>query len=174
MKKNLPRTNFILAISAAIPFLATLGFTFYINESKEAFYIVFGICGLLLFLSYICIRRKKKKANANLVINGIEVATAKIPESFIAYVLPLLFAGTNEYNTQLIIFCSCLYLFLLMVSNTVYPSVIFPLLGYKLYKVTTENGVTGLLLAKSNVFNLINSEIKVVDIDDCCFLEVKK
>lgn len=172
MRVVLPKTNFILAASAAIPFLATLAFTFYVKDSKTECYWVCGLCCVLLFFSWFSVHRKKKKARDYLAIKGIEVATAKIPESFIAYVLPLLFAGTSNNSVQLILFCSGLYLCLLMVSNTVYPSVIFPMMGYKLYRVTTENGITGLLLAKSSAVNLLNSKTSVVDLDDCCYLEV--
>jgi len=172
MKFILPRTNFVLASSAAVPFLATLAFAFYVNGSLEACALTCAGCIFILLLSWILVRRKRKKEKGLIRLATIEVITAKIPESFIAYVLPLLFAGTNHNNVQLIAFCSVLYLLLLVMGNTVYPSVIFPLMGYKFYRISTENGVTGLLLAKSSSLNLVNSKVKVVELDDCCFMEV--
>lgn len=173
MAITLKRTNYILAGSVAIPFLATLAFTFYANGEKiESFWVGVGGALLLLFSWYQLFRIRKKRQAELFWVGTIESGASKIPESFIAYVLPLLFAGARPDNVALILFCTGLYLFLLVVGNTVYPSVVFPLLGYRLYKVTTVKGISCLLLTKKRAADIAQTKICVVEIDDCCFMEV--
>ncbi len=42
----------------------------------------------------------------------------------------------------------------------VYPSWIFSLAGYRLYKIVLQNNIEVLLLSKQNVFNIANQTIK--------------
>ena len=59
-------------------------------------------------------------------------------------------------------------------SFVVYPSWIFSLMGYRLYRVMLKNDIEVLLLSKQNVFNISKRTLNAVEIDNCCFMDVAK
>ena len=119
-------------------------------------------------------RTKEKGERIKLEVSSVSQVTGEIFGSFLAYVLPLVFSGMSDKTVLTITFACSIYLILLIISNIVYPSWIFSLAGYRLYKIVLQNNIEVLLLSKQNVFNIANQTINTVEIDNCCFMDVGK
>ena len=168
----LRRFNFVFALSASIPLLVVLGFVLYLESYFWCSSLIAVLCCVSFVLSLTKIKKTIAQPTLPLKISTVNSATSEIFGSFIAYVLPLAFSISSSHNILIILFACLLYCSLVTITNTVYPSWIFPLSGYRLYRIKTENGLEALLLSKQFVMNILTHNIKVVELDDCCYIDV--
>lgn len=170
------KNNTVLALSGAIPFALSVIFAMYMSGFNWKWLISLVIaCAIIATWSfYIIHERKKKGERIKLEVSSVSQVTGEIFGSFLAYVLPLVFSGMSDKTVLTITFACSIYLILLIISNIVYPSWIFSLAGYRLYKIVLQNNIEVLLLSKQNVFNIAYQTINTVEIDNCCFMDVGK
>ncbi|GEM_PF-6703567 len=170
------KNNAVLALSGAIPFALSIIFAMYTSGFDWRWILLLiGVCVLIAFRAFhIILRRKHDGQRLKLEIESVSQVTSEIFGSFMAYVLPLIFSGMSDKTIATICFSCSIYLLLLVISNVVYPSWIFSLMGYRLYRVMLKNDIEVLLLSKQNVFNISKRTLNAVEIDNCCFMDVAK
>lgn len=170
------RNNTILALSGAIPFALSIIFAIFISDLNWKWTILpIALCVIISALSLRIIHNKKHSGQPiQLKIKSVSQVTSEIFGSFLAYVLPLVFAGMSDKTIATIGFSCLIYLILLVISNVVYPSWIFSAAGYRLYRVMVDKDIEILLLSKQNVFNICDRTINTVEIDNCCFMDIEK
>lgn len=167
------RCNFVFALSATVPLLVVLGLILYLENYNIWYCILIVLTSCLSFiLSFRKIRKTTEQPYLVFKINSVNLATREIFGSFIAYILPLAFGISGSNNVIVISFACLLYCFLVTISNTVYPSWIFPLLGYRLYRIKTESGLEALMLSDQYALNVLTQTTLVVELDDCCYIDV--
>lgn len=168
------RCNIVLALSGTIPLLVSVAFALYMTEvGLEWVSAIVLLCIIISVWSIIVIVRKAKKAQRlRLKVTSINLANSEIFGSFIAYVFPLAFSGVKVENLPIILFSCVIYFALVVVTNTVYPSWIFPLLGYRLYRIKTTHNIEALFLSKQKAVNFTNHMVNVIELDSCCYLDV--
>ena len=163
--------RFLYYLLALLPF-SLIGFIPYIQQK----FTLSDSCMLLLIFITISLDvlstlywfyRVKRKYNPNKVpyrnIIALELNNLEYLKATITYLLPLvsiIYDFTKVSQTNYLVLGTLNILILLMILNINLPNPIMSILGYNLYKLTTNEKISGYLVySKQEIYNLRNIKI---------------
>lgn len=145
----------LLVLTSFAPVLLTYGFATYLNSGvTAAVFALVGLTALLVVLCLLIIRAARHQLeHLPFPISSVKSADSEIVGFMIAYLLPLISAADSTVSLPLMTFVLILFLVVVWTSNAYHVNPLLGIFGYHFYEVTTESGVTYLLMTRRSIRN---------------------
>ena len=142
-----------------------------------------GVCAVALFVFHIWIE-KVKRDQSEVSLNPVSVVQRRSGPTayFMAYVLPIVL-GSDSISSPTIFLVVVLLLLFCFFSESEENNPIAKLMGYRFYDVTTQDGITFLVMSKAVIQDIRKSwldntpqtpKLKVIKFDDSFFIHVEE
>jgi len=165
--------NALLGLTAFAPAGLVHGFSYLPNRPRVAA-IVIGISVLVALFVPLVLRMGSLRNLEELRGEQTKPAGSDAAALFLTYALPLMAPISPEgHPYATIVFCTLL-LIMIARSRLIAMNPVFLLLGYTMYEVEADSGITYYLLRRRSDYRLVTTEFKVARIGDVLFLEVRQ
>lgn len=170
------RRDFILSLSGAAPMFGLPSLINLLIGSNQR--IIWGI-GFTLFIVITVLAayrihqiRTKQTTVTNSTIKNIEQDDKQFFNIFLFYFIPLCIDSASSFSFQTPLEITVTYWILLLITNTSRINLIFPILNYHLYKVTTNEDLVFMILSKNIPQNIKSRTLTLVKLDPNCYIEL--
>jgi hypothetical protein len=168
--------SLILSLSGAAPMFGLPALINFLIDGNNR--IIWGI-GLLLFIiiSVLALYRihqikVTQTTVTNSTIKNIEQDDKQFFNIFIFYFIPLCIDSASSFSYQTLLEITTVYWLLLIITNTSRINLIFPILNYHLYKITTNEDLVFMILSKKTPQNIKSRTLTLVKLDPNCYIEL--
>lgn len=96
---------------------------------------------------------KRRLETLPINISTIKTADRESLGFILVYLLPLANTSNAEINVSVLIFVAILFFLIVFTSNAYHFNPLLSFFGYHFYEVTTESGITYILITRKNITN---------------------
>ena len=166
----------LLVSTSFAPVLVTLAFVSYINDtcSKEWVYYLAAALGLVLITLKIIDEARNRLETLPICIKALKNVDREILSFLIVYLFPLLSqSAAGVINWKIVGFLLAMFFFVVWGTHSYHFNPLLGLFGYHFYEVTTEGGVTYVLITRRSLKNTKGVE-RVVQLGEHVVLDREK
>lgn len=163
----------LLSITALAPILLTYSFVLYLEKnSNKLIFILVIITIILILLCYSLLYfAKRKLEKIRFQPKTIKSADSNIISFIIAYLIPFISLNSSVIDLKVLTFVTFIILITIFRTHGYHINPLLSVVNYHFYEVTTNNGITYILISKKTLRNV--SSVKLVtEISEYTLLDI--
>lgn len=162
----------LLVATAFAPVLLTYAFALYLERgvTAVALSLIAATMGLVLLCLFVIRAARSQLEALQFPITSVKTADMEVVGFVLAYLLPLVSTTSETVNLPVLAFVLAIFFLVVWSTNSYHFNPLLGMLCYHFYEVTTESGVTFLLITRKDVRNS-RSVGRVVQLTDYMVLD---